>query len=125
MNTETQGQSNGSAEPTHKQESNSNKIVEQFPLSGTPFTVVKIDEHWFLTIGKYRLTNQLGSREEAEAEVNDASWIRMMQIIKIVILEHEEEKRLETTVEKQTEQFKKMQKLDEERKKDREKFEKK
>lgn len=105
MNTEEQKSSNGSANQTNKQESNSNKLVEQFAVSGTPFTVVKVDEYWFLTIGKYRITNQLSTREEAEAEVNDASWTRIMQIMKIMILEHAEEVKLEETIKKQQEKL--------------------
>lgn len=93
--------SNGSVEPTTRQESNSNKLVEQFPLSGTPFTIVKVEDHWFLTIGKYRLTNQLNTREEAEAEVHDTSWIRIMQIMKIVCTEHDAEKKHEKFTEEQ------------------------
>lgn len=92
---------NGSAKETDKAESNSDKIIEQFPIKDTPFTIVKHGEWWFLTLGKYRLTNQLNTRKEAEAEVHDASWIRMMQIIKIVIMEHEEEKQLNETIERQ------------------------
>lgn len=110
METSKRKSFNGSAEQTTNNESNSNKLVEQFPVSGTPFTIVKVDEHWFLTIGKYRLTNQLGSREEAEAEVHDASWTRMMVIMKIMIKEHEEEKRLEDTIKMQ----KKMQEIKQE-----------
>lgn len=136
---ETQKSSNGSAEETPKQESNSKQLIEQHVLSGTPFTVIKVDEHWFLAIGKYRLTNQLNTRAEAEAEVHDTSWIRIMQIMKIVCLEHDAEKQLEKTIDRQiieaatkkspelqrtpTEQFKRMTELAKERQKDREKFE--
>lgn len=124
MDTSEKKSSNGSAEPTHKPESNSEQLVEQIKLSGTPFTIVRIEDKWFLTIGKYRLTNQLNTREEAEAEVHDATWDRMMQIMKIMILEHEDEKKLGETLERQTDAFKKMQKLSEERTEDRKKFEK-
>lgn len=101
MDTSEKKSFNGSAEPTHKQESNSNKLVEQFPLSGTPFTIVKVEDHWFLTIGKYRLTNQLNTREEAEAEVHDTSWIRIMQIMRIVCMEYDAEKNLQKTIDRQ------------------------
>lgn len=108
---ETQKLSNGSVEETHKQESNSKQLIEQIPLSGTPFTVVRVDEHWFLTIGKYRLTNQLSTREEAEAEVHDTSWIRVMQVMQIVCKEYYEEQKmqekLQATIERQTEELKK------------------
>lgn len=95
---ETQKLSNGSVERTPNNESNSSKLVEQFKVNGTPFTVVKINDYWFLTLGKYRLTNQLTTRAEAEAEAKDASWERIMQIIQIMINENENEKKIKDTV---------------------------
>lgn len=110
---ETQKLSNGSVEETRKQESNSNQLIEQIPLAGTPFTVVRVDEHWFLTIGKYRLTNQLNTRAEAEAEVHDTSWIRIMQVMNIVCKEYHEEMKLQETIEKQKKKMIMEQELDE------------
>lgn len=72
----------------------SKQLVEQHPIKDTPFSAVKFEDKWFLTLGKYRLTNQLNSKKECETEAKDASWIRIMQVIKIVIQEHETEKEL-------------------------------
>lgn len=70
------------------------QLLEQYPIKDTPFTAVKFEDKWFLTMGKYRLTEKLNSKKECEEAAKDASWIRIMQIIKIVIQEHEAEKEL-------------------------------
>lgn len=72
----------------------SKQLVEHHPIKDTPFSAVKFEDKWFLTLGKYRLTNQLQSKKACEEEAKDASWIRIMQVIKIVIQEHEAEKEL-------------------------------
>jgi len=79
--------SHGNANETHKLNS-SDQLVEMVPIHDTPFTAVKAGEHWFLTLGKYRLTNQLASLEDCQKEATDASWNRIMQIILIMIEEN-------------------------------------
>lgn len=68
------------------------EMLEQVPIEGTPFTAVRLDDKWFLTMGKYRLTNELKTLEECKQEAKDASWHRIMQIMNIVIIEHEQAK---------------------------------
>lgn len=88
-------------EKTISSQSDSKQLVEQHKIEGTPFTAIKFQERWFLTLGKYRLTNQLGSIEECKAEAEDASWTRIMQVMKIMIEENETEKKLEATIAEQ------------------------
>lgn len=91
-----------SAKETINSESNSNKkLTEAVKIENTPFTAIRLDETWFLTMGKYRLTNQLGSLEECKAEAADSSWERIMTIIKIMLIEHDLEKQLEKTISNQ------------------------
>lgn len=87
----------GNANPTDKQSSNSNNLIEQKQVDGTPFTAVRVNEDWFLTLGKYRLTDKLKTLGECIEEAKDASWWRIMQIMNIMIQEHEENKTLERT----------------------------
>lgn len=101
METTTKKTSDTHAEEITKSNSNSKQLLEQIKIDNTPFTAIKMDDKWFLALGKYRLTNQLGSLEECKAEAQDASWIRIMQIMKIVIKEHEEEQKLEKTINEQ------------------------
>ena len=70
---------------------NENQLVQQIPIEGTPFTAVKLEDYWFLTMGKYRLTEKLKSLEECKEEAKDASWYRIMQIINIMIKENKEQ----------------------------------
>lgn len=67
--------------------SNSDKLFEQLPIDKTPFTAVKMEEEWFLTMGKYRLSEKVKSYEEVEELAKDASWERIMQIMFICIEE--------------------------------------
>lgn len=69
-----------------------NQMLEQVAIEETPFTAVRLDEKWFLTMGKYRLTETLQSLEECKEAAKDASWIRIMQIINIMIKENENER---------------------------------
>lgn len=71
---------------------NENQILEQKPIEGTPFTAVRHLDKWFLTMGKYRLTGKLNSFDECVEQSKDASWYRIMQIINIMIMEHDHEK---------------------------------
>lgn len=81
----------GDANATDKQNLKS-ELVEIKPIEETPFTAVKAGENWFLALGKYRLTEPLPTEEACKEEAKDASWLRIMQIIKIMIQEHETEK---------------------------------
>ena len=59
------------------------ELIEAHKVEDTPFTIIKYGEKWFLTMGKYRLTEP-GTKKEAEAEVHNTSWNRIMQIMMIV-----------------------------------------
>lgn len=90
--TKEQKQSFKYGEETHNNESNSDKeLFEMRHIEGTPFTAVKMQDQWFLSIGKYRLTEKLKSFEECVEDSKDASWFRMMQIMKIMIEEDKKE----------------------------------
>lgn len=70
------------------------KLLESIAIHNTPFHAVRFENKWFLTLGKYRLTNQLNNLEECKAEANEDGWLRRMQIMKIMITEHLEEIKL-------------------------------
>lgn len=60
---------------------------EQIPE--TPFTALKFGDHWYLTMGKYRLTEAL-TRDAVIQEAYNTSWTRIMQIMQILIDENYE-----------------------------------
>jgi len=69
-------------------------MLETIPIEDTPFTAIRLDDKWFLTLGKYRLSDTLRSLEEVREDARDASWIRIMQICKIMIAEERREQEL-------------------------------
>lgn len=87
-----QGFSNKSEEQLLKKDPTNNELLEQKQVEDTPFTAVRVQDKWFLTMGKYRLTEQLNTYEECVDASKDASWWRIMQIINIMIKEHDNEK---------------------------------
>lgn len=72
---------------------NQEQIVQQWPVEGTPFTTWKYKDEYFLSLGKYRLSEHFKTKEEADEDAKDASWERIMQIIKIMIQEHDTEQK--------------------------------
>lgn len=72
-----------------KRDPNSKQIIEKIDIENTPFTAVKADQEWFIMMGKYRLTKGIKSKDEALAAGLDESWWRIMQVIQIMIDEHE------------------------------------
>lgn len=73
-------------DPTNTQQ------IEKIEIENTPFTAVKYGDKWFLAMGKYRLTKADLTKDEALAEGVNESWWRIMQVVKIMIEEHEKEK---------------------------------
>lgn len=80
--------SNGNANPTSKQKSNSNELVKIDHIQDTPFTAVKHDKEWYLCMGKYRLTKALATKKDVLANAKDVSWNRLMSVIQIMIDEN-------------------------------------
>lgn len=76
-----------SADQQHNNDS-SKQLVEKLQIPNTPFTAVKFDKLWYLTLGKYRLTEGLDTYDQVEDNAHDASWNRIMQIIQIMIDEN-------------------------------------
>jgi len=68
------------------------QLVEYEQVPNTPFTIVKQNDKWFVTMGKYRLSEQLETKQEALEESQNESWFRMMQIMRIMIEQYEVEK---------------------------------
>lgn len=79
-------QSHGNAYQKKPDNSSSGEqLVEQHPIKNTPFTALKYDGKWYLTMGKYRLTKELQTKEKCIYESKNASWNRLMQVIQIMI----------------------------------------
>lgn len=89
QNTTESEQSQMNANQTHKEDSFKNtELTEAIPIETTPFTAVRFEDKWFLTMGKYRLTEELGSFQECENDAFRADWERIMSIMQIMIEEN-------------------------------------
>jgi len=69
------------------------QLVETIKVEDTPFQILKWDEKYYLTLGKYRLTEALDTEEQAREEVNNVSWFRLLQVMHIVVKEEINEHR--------------------------------
>lgn len=72
-------------EANKQQSGDETQLVEMHNIPETPFTVVKYENAWFLTMGKYRLSEPMPTRGMAEEDAKNASWTRLMQVMQIMI----------------------------------------
>jgi len=98
MRTTQQKSTHGSANKTDNTKSNSNQLVEYKQIPETPFTAARMEDKWFLLLGRYRLTKEgeMKSYNDCAKATKDVSWHRLMQVMHIVsqdaIKQHEIEK---------------------------------
>lgn len=74
---------------TSKKAEQNHKLIEQIEVENTPFRVIRIDDKWFVSMGKYRLTHPLKTKDEAMVSALDESWWRIIQVQNIQIENHE------------------------------------
>lgn len=67
----------------------SEEIVKREMFDGTPFTGISLNggESWFLTMGKYRVTDDGNTLDELWELVIDRNWELMMNCISAVVTE--------------------------------------
>lgn len=74
-----------SQKSTNEQNSSeSSTLVEVKQIADTPFTAVRNEDKWFLALGKFKLSQTVGSEEEVIEMSKDTSWSRLMNIMFIV-----------------------------------------
>lgn len=65
--------------------STNEQLMEMEKVPNTPFTIVKYNDHWFLTMGKYRLSEPQTDKQTVIESAYDTTWDRLLQVIKIMI----------------------------------------
>jgi len=65
----------------------SDVLTEVEAIEGSPFSIVKIDDEYFLALGKYRLSELSKDKKEVLDSVNDTSWERMLALMHAVAIE--------------------------------------
>lgn len=79
------GKSNGSANGADNYTSNStSELTEVIRIEDTPFSAVRIENKYFLAMGKYRLTDLVDTYQEIEQNVHNITWNRLTQVIAII-----------------------------------------
>lgn len=104
------------AEETHSKLSGKDEIVKRREVENTPFVMVSIGDQHFVTMGKYRLTPPQ-TEEECNQWITELSWDKVLSVVHIMVETHLEYREMEQSKER-------LQKLADERLKDRKKFEK-
>lgn len=80
----------GNVNSTDKQNFSENEeMIERKPINETPFTAVKYDGKWFVMMGRYKMSEDLGSEEACIEDAKDASWHRIMQVMGVMIEEYD------------------------------------
>lgn len=64
-----------------KKTSNSSELVEKEEIKGTPFTIIGMDKKYFLTLGDYRFTEAMTSKEEVIKYMETNMWDLVLQTI--------------------------------------------
>lgn len=91
---------------THNSNLNS-KLIDIIKLEGSePFTAVRKGDNWYLMMGKYRLSEPRQTFEEVEEDAKSTSWLRLMQVMRIVIQDEKEEQALRETINRQQQELK-------------------
>lgn len=82
----------GNAENTNNVDSSKSELVEMVKVENTPFTLIRQESEWYVTIGKYRISESIGSKEEAMEDAKRVDWERVMQVCGIMIENYNEKK---------------------------------
>lgn len=56
-------------------------LVEQEKIPGTPFTLIRQDEKWFIVIGNSRITEPERTKQEAMEKLRTERWLITMHMI--------------------------------------------
>lgn len=62
--------------------STSSELIIREKIEGTPFTLIKLESTgWFLTLGKYRMSEPVDNKEELIQKVIDKDWNLILDTI--------------------------------------------
>lgn len=60
------------------------ELIERKAIEGTPFVIIKKEEKYFLTFGKYQISDALDSEHEIMEYLLDNSWNIITNIAGII-----------------------------------------
>lgn len=59
---------------TLSEENQNNSRYSSEEIKGSPFTAVQQEDEWFITWGRWRVSDVLSSREEIDTYMNEQKW---------------------------------------------------
>lgn len=62
----------------------SSEIVETHQVENTLFVVRKLDDKWFVTLGQYKMSPIVNSKEEALAFLQPITWDMIMKVMNVM-----------------------------------------
>lgn len=68
-------------------EQTNEELTEVIEIKDSVFSLVRVEDKYFLALGKYRLSEPSTDRALVEASVNDTTWERLMSVMHIVATE--------------------------------------
>lgn len=68
------------------------QLMEVTKIEDTPFTMVRYEDQFFVALGKYRISPILKSAEECIEDTKNTSWERLMTVMNVMIIEHDNER---------------------------------
>ena len=77
---------NGTSKKTSKKNSSSKKteLIKNTPIENSPFYVVSKDDKHFVAFGKYKITEEKNTIEEAFESIEKPNWNTIISVISIV-----------------------------------------
>ena len=72
----------------------SSEATEGHQIEDTPFTIVRDGNRWYVMMGKYRLTDNLGSKAESAKNARQITWAKIVQVMGAMMEEYKTEKEL-------------------------------
>lgn len=70
----------------------SSKLITNDGIPDTPFRVVGNEKGWFITMGKWRMSEMMEKKEEAIRLVTDKSWTLILSTVTTLIEAIEDQK---------------------------------
>ena len=61
------------------------ELLERHEVENTPFTIIGTEGKYFGSMGKFRITEPKGTKEEIEKELGEITWNRIVQIILLLL----------------------------------------
>nr|WAE43697.1 MAG: hypothetical protein [Microviridae sp.] len=61
------------------------QLIEKIEIEGTPFNIIKINNEYFGTFGKYRITEVNEQEETVRKQLIEYSWNNIVKIMTLVV----------------------------------------